>query len=58
MGNCERVCGAIARILIRAGFAIDTKKDYNAVHEQILTALSDYEDKYNEMLEYILNAKK
>ncbi len=54
MVNCERVCGVVARMLIKAGYKIDAKKDHNTVHEDILTALSDYEDKFDEMLEHIL----
>ena len=50
--ECERVCGMVARLLIKAGYTIDAKSDI--CHEQIMTALSDYEDKYNDMLEHIL----
>ena len=57
MCNCDQVCGAIARILIKTGYAIDVKKDRNTVHENIMAALSDYEDKHNEMLEHILMQK-
>ena len=52
--ECEKVCGVVARMLIKAGHKIDAN---NADHEDILLALSDYEDKYGEMLEHILMEK-
>ncbi len=51
--NCDYVCGVVARLLIKAGYTtID--KDSPICHEQILSALSDYSEKRDEMLEYIL----
>ncbi len=49
MSNCEKVCDVLLGILINAGYEIDVNN-----LDGILGALSDYEEKHNEMLEHIL----
>ncbi len=47
----EKISRTLTRVLVKAGYKIDA---YNASQSDILTALSDYESKHDDMMEHIL----
>ena len=54
MSKCRQVCAAVIRILLATGYKIDGN---NADHDDILAALSNYEEKFDSMKEHILMQK-